>query len=82
MDYKAESIMAFGDSEITHLYADGLVRHVIYRTLVLNNVKIAPSYIDDGFVWLETNQKNIGHNEYDGYFSGKKYIHKYIKFLD
>lgn len=82
MNYEDENVMAFGDSDITHLYADGLVKHVIYRTFILNNVKEPPSFENEGFVFVETEQEKISNGEYDAYFSGRKYIHKYIKYLD
>ena len=67
-------------SEITHVFEDNKVRHVMYKTFT--NTQPVADHPDRDWKLLESFSKKISHSDHMDCYTEKVYIYKYIKYLD
>ena len=67
-------------SEIEHVIENGKIRHVRFLYVEIDNIIRHPVYTD--FILIESANKKIGLDMFDGYRQGRTYFYRYIKYLD
>lgn len=77
---KKHNVISDTNSEVTHVFVEGKLRHAVIKTLVIANEPEQPAI--NGFELVATTNRKIIRGEFAGYYEGRVYTNTYYMFLD